>query len=62
MRDFITDSGSAIKVQSLSELTPSDPERTIVVSGARDQVLRAIALILNTVGASHVFHVLFPGL
>ena len=49
VRDFISDSGSAIRVQSLSELTPSDPERTITVSGARDQVLRAIALILNTV-------------
>ncbi len=50
VRDFITDSGSTIRVQSLSELTPSDPERTITVSGARDQVLRAVALILNTVG------------
>eukprot|EP00955_Chlamydomonas_euryale_P034392 349777-Chlamydomonas_euryale.AAC.2 len=49
VRDFINDSGSTIRVQSLSELTPSDPERTITVSGARDQVLRAIALILNTV-------------
>lgn len=48
VRDFITDSGSGIRVQSLSELTPSDPERTITVSGARDQVLRAVALILNT--------------
>lgn len=48
VRDFITDSGSTIRVQSLSELTPSDPERTITVSGARDQVLRAVALILNT--------------
>lgn len=48
VRDFITDSGAAIRVQSLSELTPSDPERTITVSGARDQVLRAVALILNT--------------
>lgn len=49
VRDFIVDSGSTIRVQSLSELTPSDPERTITVSGARDQVLRAVALILNTV-------------
>jgi hypothetical protein len=49
VRDFIGDSGSTIRVQSLSELTPSDPERTITVSGARDQVLRAVALILNTV-------------
>ncbi|EFJ46104.1 hypothetical protein VOLCADRAFT_121094 [Volvox carteri f. nagariensis] len=48
VRDFIGDSGSTIRVQSLSELTPSDPERTITVSGARDQVLRAVALILNT--------------
>lgn len=48
VRDFISDSGSVIRVQSLNELTPSDPERTISVSGARDQVLRAIALILNT--------------
>lgn len=49
VRDFISDSGASIRVQSLSELTPSDPERTITVSGARDQVLRAVALILNTV-------------
>ncbi|PNH03689.1 Poly(rC)-binding protein 4 [Tetrabaena socialis] len=48
VRDFIVDSGSTIRVQSLNELTPSDPERTITVSGARDQVLRAVALILNT--------------
>lgn len=48
VRDFISDSGAAIRVQSLSELTPSDPERTVTVSGARDQVLRAVALILNT--------------
>lgn len=48
VQDFITDSGANIRVQSLSELTPSDPERTIVVSGARDQVLRAVALVLNT--------------
>lgn len=48
VRDFISDSGSTIRVQSLSELTPSDPERTIAISGARDQVLRAVALILNT--------------
>lgn len=52
VRDFINDSGSTIRVQSLSELTPSDPERTITVSGARDQVLRAIALVLNTVRRS----------
>lgn len=38
VRDFIADSGAAIRVQSLSELTPSDPERTIAISGARDQV------------------------
>lgn len=49
VRDFIADSGASIRVQSLQELTPSDPERTITVSGARDQVLRAIALVLNTV-------------
>ena len=49
VRDFISDSGATIRVQSLSELTPSDPERTITVSGSRDQVLRAIALVLNTV-------------
>ncbi|MEW5301313.1 MAG: hypothetical protein WDW36_004178 [Sanguina aurantia] len=48
VRDFISDSGANIRVQSLAELTPSDPERTIIVSGARDQVLRAVALILNT--------------
>ncbi len=51
MRDFITDSAATIRVQSLAELTPSDPERTISVSGARDKVLRAVALILNTVSA-----------
>ena len=45
VRDFIADSGASIRVQSLSELTPSDPERTITVSGARDQVLRAVALV-----------------
>lgn len=49
VRDFITDSGAAIKVQSLSELSPSDPERTITVSGVKDKVLRAVALILNAV-------------
>ena len=51
VRDFIADSGATIRVQSLSELTPSDPERTISISGARDQVLRAVALVLNTVSA-----------
>jgi uncharacterized membrane protein YgcG len=35
--------------QPLSELTPSDSERLITVSGGRDKVLRAVALILNTV-------------
>ncbi len=49
VRDFIADSAATIRVQSLAELTPSDPERTIIVSGARDKVLRAVALILNTV-------------
>jgi hypothetical protein len=38
-------------VQPLSELTPSDSERLITVSGNRDKVLRAVALILNTVSA-----------
>ncbi len=51
VRDFITDSAAQIRVQSLAELSPSDPERIITVSGARDQVLRAVALILNTVSA-----------
>lgn len=37
--------------QPLSELTPSDSERIINVSGSRDRVLRATALILNTVRA-----------
>jgi len=55
VRDFIADSGAAIRVQSLSELTPSDPERTIAVSGARDQVLRAVALILNTLSMADQF-------
>jgi hypothetical protein len=36
-------------LQPLSELTPSDSERLITVSGGRDKVLRAVALILNTV-------------
>jgi hypothetical protein len=35
--------------QPLSELTPSDSERIISVLGSRDRVLRAVALILNTV-------------
>lgn len=48
IRDFISDSGSMIHVQSLSELTANDSERTIAIGGARDQVLRAVALILNT--------------
>lgn len=59
MRDIINDSGATVRVQSLSELTPSDPERTITVLGARDQVLRGVALILNTVRgrAGTVLHV-----
>lgn len=38
-----------LPLQPLSELTPSDSERLITVSGGRDKVLRAVALILNTV-------------
>lgn len=49
IRDFMQDSGAVIRVQPLSELTPSDSERLITVSGGRDKVLRAVALILNTV-------------
>lgn len=47
-------------LQPLSELTPSDSERIITVSGGRDKVLRAVALILNTVrkllGRGHCKH------
>lgn len=50
IRDFMQDSGATIRVQPLSELTPSDSERLITVTGSRDKVLRAVALILNTVG------------
>jgi hypothetical protein len=49
IRDFMQDSGATIRVQPLSELTPSDSERLITVSGGRDKVLRAVALVLNTV-------------
>jgi RNA-binding protein Nova len=49
VRDIITDSGATVRVQTLTELTPSDPERTITILGARDKVLRGVALILNTV-------------
>ncbi|GFH17824.1 uncharacterized protein HaLaN_14532, partial [Haematococcus lacustris] len=55
VRDFISDSGATIRVQSLAELTPSDPERTIAVTGARDQVLRAVALVLNTLSMHEGF-------
>lgn len=51
VRDFMTDSGATIRVQPLSELTPSDPERLITILGGRDQVLRAVALVLNTLSA-----------
>lgn len=51
IRDFMQDSGATIRVQPLSELTPSDSERLITISGARDKVLRAVALILNTVSS-----------
>jgi hypothetical protein len=50
IREFMADSGATIRVQPLAELTPSDSERLISVSGSRDRVLRAVALILNTVG------------
>jgi RNA-binding protein Nova len=55
VRDFIADSGAAIRVQSLTELTASDPERTITVTGARDQVLRAVALVLNTLSMDEAY-------
>uniref|UniRef100_A0A7S3QLL1 K Homology domain-containing protein n=1 Tax=Dunaliella tertiolecta TaxID=3047 RepID=A0A7S3QLL1_DUNTE len=55
VRDIINDSGATVRVQSLSELTPSDPERTITVLGARDQVLRGVALILNTLSLHEQF-------
>lgn len=55
VRDFINDSAATIRVQSLAELTPSDPERTITISGARDKVLRAVALILNTLSCHEHF-------
>ncbi len=51
IRDFMQDSGATIRVQPLSELTPSDSERLVTISGARDKVLRAVALILNTVSS-----------
>jgi hypothetical protein len=44
----------ALLLQPLSELTPSDSERLITVSGGRDKVLRAVALILNTVSAQQI--------
>ena len=49
IREFMQDSGATIRVQPLSELTPSDSERLITVTGSRERVLRAVALILNTV-------------
>jgi RNA-binding protein Nova len=52
IREFMADSGATIRVQPLAELTPSDSERLISVSGSRDRVLRAVALILNTVSSS----------
>ncbi|GBF92113.1 hypothetical protein Rsub_04460 [Raphidocelis subcapitata] len=55
IRDFMSDSGATIRVQPLSELTPSDSERIISVSGSRDRVLRAVALILNTLSADDKF-------
>ncbi|WIA14656.1 hypothetical protein OEZ85_003158 [Tetradesmus obliquus] len=55
IRDFMADSGAVIRVQPLSELTPSDSERLISVSGGRDKVLRAVALILNTLSADDKF-------
>lgn len=55
IRDFMLDSGATIRVQPLSELTPSDSERLITVSGGRDKVLRAVALILNTLSADDKF-------
>jgi RNA-binding protein Nova len=54
IRDFMADSGATIRVQPLSELTPSDSERLITVSGGRDKVLRAVALVLNTVRAAQL--------
>eukprot|EP00877_Chromochloris_zofingiensis_P007544 jgi/Chrzof1/3042/Cz12g09120.t1 len=55
IRDFMQDSGATIRVQPLSELTPSDSERLITVTGSRDKVLRAVALILNTLSADEKF-------
>lgn len=56
IRDFMQDSGATIRVQPLSELTPSDSERIISVLGSRDCVLRAVALILNTLSADDKFN------
>lgn len=56
IRDFMQDSGATIRVQPLSELTPSDSERIISVLGSRDRVLRAVALILNTLSADDKFN------
>jgi predicted RNA-binding protein YlqC (UPF0109 family) len=55
VRDFMADSGAVIRVQPLSELTPSDGERLVAVSGPRGRVLRAVALILNTLSADDKF-------
>lgn len=51
----MNDSGSSIHVQPMEELTPSDVERLISVTGNRDQVLRAVALILNTLSADEKY-------
>lgn len=55
VREFMNDSGAMIRVQPLSELTPSDPERLITIFGGRDQVLRAVALVLNTLSADEKY-------
>lgn len=51
VRSCAPPASSCLLLQPLSELTPSDSERLITVSGGRDKVLRAVALILNTVSA-----------
>jgi len=56
IREFMQDSGATIRVQPLSELTPSDSERLITVTGSRERVLRAVALILNTLSADDKFN------
>lgn len=49
VRNFMTDSGATIRVQSLNDLSREDSERIVTIYGSRDKVLRAAALVLNAV-------------